>query len=90
MAKFQAGKTRPSNSGRKKGTTNKFTADIKQMVIDALNNKGGVTYLEEQADKNPTAFIGLIGKTLPLTLATDPNKPLEHNVSITITPVKAR
>ena len=52
--------------GRQKGTPNKTTAEIKEMVIQALSNKGGVEYLEKQADENPTAFLTLVGKVLPL------------------------
>lgn len=52
--------------GRQKGTPNKITGDVKAMVLTALQNKGGAAYLEEQAEKNPTAFMGLIGKVIPL------------------------
>jgi hypothetical protein len=36
------------------------------MVVTALGNLGGVKYLEEQGKRNPVAFIGLVGKVLPL------------------------
>jgi hypothetical protein len=32
--------------GRPKGTKNKFSADIKAMVIKAVNNRGGVAFFE--------------------------------------------
>lgn len=72
-----AGKGRPKTGGRKKGTPNKLTADVKAMVLEALHNKGGVAYLEAQADSNPTAFMTLVGKVLPLTVAGDKDAPLE-------------
>lgn len=56
----QAGKGRP------KGVRNKTTTAVKEMILQALANKGGVKYLEEQAVKNPTAFLTLVGKVLPL------------------------
>lgn len=56
----------PKVGGRQKGTPNKTTAAVKDMVLQALSNKGGVEYLEQQADKNPTAFLTLVGKVLPL------------------------
>jgi hypothetical protein len=62
--------------GRTKGVPNKITADIKAMIIGALEAKGGQRYLEEQADKNPVAFMGLVAKVLPMTMAGDPNNPL--------------
>ena len=63
--------------GRKKGTPNKINRDIREMVLLALNKAGGVTYLTEQAKKNPNAFMGLVGKTLPMTLKGDPDNPIK-------------
>lgn len=62
--------------GRKKGTPNKVTGDLKSMILGALDNKGGIKYLEKQAEQNPTAFLTLVGKVLPMTVAGDPNAPL--------------
>ena len=47
---------------------NKYTASIKQMVEKALHKVGGVDYLAEQARANPVAFLGLVGKVLPMQL----------------------
>jgi hypothetical protein len=52
--------------GRPKGVPNKLTIEVKQMVIDALHNAGGVEYLELQAKRNPQAFLTLVGKVIPL------------------------
>lgn len=71
-----AGKGQPKTGGRAKGTTNKLTADVKAMVLEALDKAGGVDYLLTQSEKNPTAFLTLVGKVLPLTLAGDPDHPL--------------
>jgi hypothetical protein len=62
--------------GRQKGTPNKLGADVKGMILGALNAKGGQKYLEQQAVENPIAFMTLVGKVLPLTLSTDPDQPL--------------
>jgi hypothetical protein len=70
-----AGKAGP---GRPKGSVNKTTAAIKEMVVEALNNAGGVAYLVEQSDKNPTAFLTLVGKVLPLQVAGS----LDHQVKV--------
>lgn len=69
-------------SGRKKGTPNKFNADLKGMILGALNKKGGVEYLVKQADANPTAFLGLVGKVLPMTVAGDPDAPLKTTITV--------
>lgn len=55
--------------GRKKGTPNKTTGELKEMILQALSNKGGIKYLERQADENPTAFMTLVGKVLPLQVS---------------------
>jgi hypothetical protein len=35
------------------------------MILGALDKSGGEAYLCEQAEKNPQAFLTLIGKVLP-------------------------
>jgi hypothetical protein len=65
--------------GRPKGSPNKVTAAVKDMILQALANKGGVKYLERQADENPTAFLTLVGKVLPL----DVNANVNGQVSVT-------
>lgn len=54
--------------GRKKGTPNKQTAALKDMILGALDEAGGVAYLVTQAQESPSAFLSLIGKVLPTTL----------------------
>jgi hypothetical protein len=66
--------------GRQKGTPNKINADLKQMILGALEASGGQAYLEKQAAENPVAFLTLIGKILPLTLQGDPNRPITLTV----------
>ena len=51
--------------GRPKGAKNKVTGAVKDMVLQALGNAGGVDYLEKQARENPTAFLSLVGKIIP-------------------------
>jgi hypothetical protein len=62
-----ATKKLPPNAGkgRPKGSTNKATKEIKDMILGALERAGGETYLVTQADENPVAFMGLIGKVIP-------------------------
>lgn len=52
--------------GRKPGSGNKLPSDLKVMIIGALNNAGGIKYLERQAEISPAAFLTLVGKVLPL------------------------
>lgn len=57
---------RRPGAGRPKGTPNKFTGELKDMILQALSDAGGVDYLTDQAKTNPNGFMGLVGKTLPL------------------------
>lgn len=60
--------TRPPNAGkgRKKGTPNKVTGELKTMILTALSDAGGVEYLRARAIDSPAAFLTLVGKVLPL------------------------
>jgi hypothetical protein len=65
-----AGPGRPKTGGRKKGTPNKTTALLKDAILEAAqkagDQEGMVGYLHKQATSNPTAFLGLLGKVLPM------------------------
>ena len=67
----QAGKL--NRSGRPKGAVNKVTKQVKEMILGALDDAGGQAYLAVQARENPSAFMTLIGKVLPLQLTGDDN-----------------
>lgn len=56
----------PVSPGRPKGVPNKMTTEVKQMILEALDQAGGVSYLVEKADSHPQAFLSLLGKVLPL------------------------
>jgi hypothetical protein len=64
--------------GRQKGVPNKTSADVRDMVLRALNKAGGTDYLVRQAEANPGAFLTLVGKVLPTTLTGDANEPVRH------------
>src|SRR5260221_11311512 len=68
-----AGSGKPkTGGGSRKGKPNKLTAALKDMVLSALHEAGGVEYLKRMADENPAAFMTLFGKVLPLQLAGGP------------------
>lgn len=76
-----AGQGNPKTGGRNKGTRNKTTALLKDAILLAAANVGNelkpnakdglVAYLEVQAKENPVAFMGLLGKVLPLQIVAD-------------------
>lgn len=68
--------TLPPGPGRPKGLPNKITSDVKAMVLKALEAAGGVKYLQQQAEDNPTAFLSLVGKVLPLQVTGDDGGPV--------------
>jgi hypothetical protein len=61
------------SGGRKAGIPNKVPAALREMILQALENKGGVAYIERQAEENPVSFMTLLGKILPTTIAPDEN-----------------
>lgn len=64
------GKGKPG-PGRPKGSQNKTTKALKDMILQALDESspgGGVEYLKLQSVENPVAFLSLVGKVLPMTL----------------------
>ncbi len=56
--------------GSRKGRPNKVTAELKDMILEALSSAGGVDYLTERANdpRTASAFLTLVGKTLPMTV----------------------
>jgi hypothetical protein len=78
------GRGRLDGVGRAKGTPNKNTKAVKDMIVQALHEAGGVAYLVEQAKKNPKAFLPLLARVLPLQLTGDGGGPIQtENVNLT-------
>lgn len=75
-----AGK-RPPNAGkgRPPGIPNKTTGALKEMILGALAAAGGQAYLEARAKDPRTqqAFLGLVGKVLPMTVTGPEGGPLK-------------
>ena len=51
--------------GRKKGTPNKMTRDMKAAIIEAFEMAGGVDYLYMLANDEPRTFATLLAKVMP-------------------------
>ena len=78
--------------GRKKGVPNKTTALLKDAILKAAeaagDKEGMIGYLTIQANENPTAFMTLLGKVLPMDATikhdlTDPIKELFAQIAST-------
>ena len=58
-------------SGRKKGTANKLTIQVKDAIQNAFTEVGGEKYLVKVAKEDPRTFCTLLGKVLPTQLEGD-------------------
>ena len=72
--------------GRKKGTPNKVTADLKGMILGALEDAGGQNYLLVQSEENARSFLTLVGKVLPMKIGGEADHPVVIEVRRTIVP----
>lgn len=82
MTAKSTGKFGPGNPGKPKGATNKMTRELKEMILQALDGAGGVSYLIEKAETHPAPFLALVGKVLPMTVAGDPENPLKASITV--------
>jgi hypothetical protein len=80
----------PKTGGRKKGTSNKFTKNVREAILAAFEEAGGVDYLRRVAKEDPKTFCTLLGKTMSTVVAGDEDKPQVLGVTIDRPPDEAR
>lgn len=75
----------PEKGGSRKGIPNKNTRAIKDMILEALSECGGVEYLVKRANdpKTAAAFLGLVGKVLPTQVTGEDGGPVKQSLVIT-------
>ena len=78
--------------GSRKGRPNKTTAQLKDMILKALDGAGGVEYLERRANdpRTASAFLTLIGKVLPMQVANAEGEAFKTENKWTIEFVRAK
>ena len=76
--------TGKKTGGRQKGTPNKLTADVKAMILGALETVGGQEDLARQAEDNPGPFMTLVGKVLPTQVTGDPDNPVVSRIETVV------
>lgn len=66
-----------AGKGRPKGSRNKTTTLLKEAILKAAEEAGNrvgddglVSYLTDQAEKNPGPFMSLLGKVLPMDVTS--------------------
>ncbi len=55
----------PKTGGRRKGTQNRLTRDVKDAIVNAFDKAGGEDYLVTIAKNDPRTFCTLLGKVVP-------------------------
>jgi hypothetical protein len=80
VAKKSTGRAANPAWGRQKGTPNKNTAQLRDMILEALERRGGVDYLAKVADK---PFCALLARVIPLQVGGDPENPLQIILDVT-------
>lgn len=76
MSKVEPSRKRPKTGGRKKGTPNKVSKELKEMILGALEGAGGQTYLQSVASSHPPAFLSLLSKVLPTQVTGEDGGPV--------------
>ena len=69
--------------GRKKGTPNRTTHDMKSAILEAFDRAGGAYYLTMLAADEPRTFVTLLAKVLP-------NENVNENRNIDVTAMTER
>jgi len=71
MNKQTQNNLRGPGPGRPAGSPNKINAGVKSMILGALDDLGGQTWLVEQAKADPRAFMSLLARVLPSEISLD-------------------
>jgi hypothetical protein len=69
-------------AGRKKGVPNKLTKDLKEAILHAFDQVGGVDYLQKVAEEDQRTFCTLLGKVLPMQITGKDGENLNVTISI--------
>jgi hypothetical protein len=67
---------RVKTGGRKAGTPNKITKQLREAILTAFDEAGGVEYLQKVAEDQPSVFCQLLGKVLPMSVSGEDGGPL--------------
>ena len=65
---FVKGEPRPANAGRRAGTPNKHTRNVREALVRALEataEDGGQEFFAGLRDSDPKTFATLVGKLIP-------------------------
>ena len=69
-----------NHRGRAKGVPNRITTQVRDMVMEAIDNAGGVEYFDWAAKNEPKAFLALAGKCIPQMI--DAKIDIDHKFTL--------
>lgn len=75
-----AAKPPNAGKGRRKGVPNRTTAVLKDAIMAAFDQVGGVEYLAGIAVTEPKAFCALLGRVLPTEVKADVDGSVTINI----------
>jgi hypothetical protein len=70
-------------AGRPKGSLDKGNAQIRELIVQALDEVGGAQYLADLAKSHPAAFCGLLGRVIPLQVTGEGGGAVQHAIRVT-------
>lgn len=72
--------------GRPKGAPNKQTKEIKEMLMQSLEDAGGADYFRQLAETNSSAYAALLGKIIPAEVKNQitgaDGGPVQHAIKV--------
>jgi hypothetical protein len=68
-----------TTKGRPKGAKNKWSADVKKMVLDTLNKKGGTEFFDKLKDHD---FLKVVAKLVPQVIDANVSGNMNQTVKI--------
>lgn len=66
---FKPGDSKPAGSGRKPGTPNRTTRAVREALVAAFDELGGVEYLVKLGRDEPATFARLLARLVPNEVA---------------------
>jgi hypothetical protein len=85
------GEDKPKNrgnagKGRPPGALNKQTKEIKEMLMQSLEDAGGADYFRQLAESNSSAYASLLGKIIPAEVKNQitgaDGGPVQHSIKV--------
>ena len=79
--RFERGSKPLPHAHRPKGSLNKTTVALKEMILNSLDRLGGEEYLMKLAIENSSAYASILAKVLPSTLQASDSDGGEVKIS---------